>query len=160
VSPTIDLAACVRAIERRRNYAYQWNFVRQLRSRLRRMAAAWPGRFDTGPLDRIWTIREFDERYTAPHHGFLGATDYYHRASALRVVAAIRRPTLVLSAADDPVVPPAQFADAAVRDNSAITVELPRHGGHCGFIAEPAHGTPRYWAEERAVSFLASLMPE
>ncbi len=74
VSPTIDLERCVRAIERRANFAYQWNFVRNLRDRMRRKAAAWPGAFDLSPLGSIWTIRKFDDVYTAPHHGFRGAT--------------------------------------------------------------------------------------
>lgn len=156
VSPTIDLAVCVRAIERTVNYAYQWNFVRQLRARLRRMADVWPGAFDTRPLDRIWTIREFDELYTAPHHGFANAADYYHRASAIRVVDRIRRPTLILTAADDPVVPPDQFEDPAVRGNPAIELHVVRHGGHCGFVTDSAGDDDGYWAESRAVSFLAA----
>ena len=35
VSPTIDLERCVRAIERRVNIAYEWNFVRHLKARMR-----------------------------------------------------------------------------------------------------------------------------
>ncbi len=70
VCPTIDLEQCVRAIERRSNIAYQFNFVRNLRGRMRRKVALWPGSFDLTPLNRIWTIRRFDDVYTAPHHGF------------------------------------------------------------------------------------------
>jgi predicted alpha/beta-fold hydrolase len=158
VSPTLDLALCVRAIERRVNYGYQWNFVRQLRARLRRMAQAWPGAFDLAPLDRIRTIRQFDETYTAPHHGFSSAADYYHRASALRVAGRIRIPALIVSAADDPVVPAAQFADPALGGNPSVRVLVTAHGGHCGFVAEPANGSDVYWAEDTAIAFLASAM--
>ena len=156
VSPTIDLERCVRAIERRANVAYQWNFVRSLRGRLRRKAAAWPGTFDLTPLGRIWTIRAFDEMYTAPHHGFSGASDYYFRASAMRVIDRIQVPALVLSAADDPFVPGEQFRDAAVRGNPAVTVRLEPFGGHCGFIGAGASG--EYWAERSAVAFLSAAM--
>ena len=52
---------------------------------MRRKAAAFPGSFSLDPLKRIWTVRQFDEAYTAPHHGFRDASDYYHRASAMRV---------------------------------------------------------------------------
>lgn len=71
VSPTIDLQRCVVAIERRINIGYEWNFVRHLKARMRRKAAFWPGTFNLAPLDRIRTIREFDEIYTAPYHGML-----------------------------------------------------------------------------------------
>jgi predicted alpha/beta-fold hydrolase len=158
VSPTIDLERCVRAIERRANVAYQWNFVRNLRARMRRKAALWPGVFDLAPLSRIWTIRAFDEMYTAPHHGFSGASDYYFKASAMRVIDRIRVPALVLSAADDPFVPGDQFREDALRSNPAVTVRLEPFGGHCGFIGA---ATPDdYWAERSAVAFLAAAMPE
>jgi hypothetical protein len=158
VSPTIDLERCVRAIERRANIPYQFNFVRNLRARMRRKDAAWPRAFDVASLGRIWTIRAFDEAYTAPHHGFGGASDYYHRASALRVAGRIAVPTLVLAAADDPFVPVEQFDDPALRQNPHITVHVEPHGGHCGFIAAPDERSDGYWAEETAVAFLGSVL--
>ena len=85
VSPVLDLEACVRALERPGNALYQWNFVRNLKARMRRKAQLFPERFPLEPLPRIRTVRQFDEVYTAPHFGFAGATDYYYRASALRV---------------------------------------------------------------------------
>jgi hypothetical protein len=155
VSPTIDLDRCVRAIERRANIPYHFNFMRNLRARMRRKDAAWPKTFDISGLGRVWTIRAFDDAYTAPHHGFAGATDYYHRASALRVASRIAVPTLILAAADDPFVPADQFDDPALRQNPHVTVHVEPHGGHCGFIAAPDATSDGYWAEETAVEFLA-----
>jgi len=158
ISPTIDLDCCVRAIERRSNAVYHWNFVRHLKGRMRRKEQTRPGGFDLAPLERIRTIRAFDEAYTAPHHGFQGATDYYHRASAIRVVGQIRIPTLILAAEDDPFVPASQFREAALRDNPSIVVRVERHGGHCGFVGEAVNGFDGYWAEETAVRFIAAVM--
>jgi predicted alpha/beta-fold hydrolase len=155
VSPTLDLAACVRALERRTNIAYQWNFVRNLRARMRRKAAAWPGRYDLSGLGRIWTVRAFDEAYTAPHHGFNGADDYYHRASALRVIDRVRVPALIVAAANDPFVPPGQFERPEVVSNPWVRVIVTRDGGHCGFVAESPEGYDGYWAEQVAVAFVA-----
>jgi uncharacterized protein len=158
VSPTMDLERCVRALERRSNVPYQFNFVRNLRGRMRRKAAAWPGTFDLTPLGGIWTIRRFDDLYTAPYHGFQGASDYYYKASAIRAVARIRIPALVIAAADDPFVPPEQFDDPGVRGNPCIKVIVAEHGGHCAFIAEPGTDGDGYWAESTAVTFLASII--
>ncbi len=141
VSPTIDLERCVHAIERRSNYPYQWNFVRNLRNRMRRKAGAWPGAFDLAPLGGVWTIRRFDDVYTAPYHGFQGASHYYREASALRVAERIRLPVLILTAADDPFVPPEQFRESELRTNPHVTVRIETHGGHCGFV-----GDTRGWA--------------
>jgi predicted alpha/beta-fold hydrolase len=157
VCPTIDLERCVRAIERPVNIGYQFNFVRNLKARMRRKAAAWPGRFDLGPLRRIWTIRAFDDRYTAPHHGFGSAANYYHQASALRVVDRVRVPALILAAEDDPFVPASQFREDVVRSNPSVQPVISRHGGHCAFLTD-GDGHARYWAEEAALDFLASVM--
>lgn len=156
VCPTMDLDRCVRAIERPSNFAYQYNFVRNLKARLRRKAAQWPGRFDLGPLAAVRTIRAFDDVYTAPLSGFGNAATYYDRASALRVVAEIRTPTLIVSAADDPFVPPQQFDAPAVRENRWIHVEIPECGGHCAFLG-PGEGHTRYWAEASAMDFFGAI---
>jgi predicted alpha/beta-fold hydrolase len=155
VCPTIDLDRCVRAIERPVNLPYQLHFVRNLRQRMRRKATAWPDAFDLSRLNRIWTIRAFDDAYTAPSHGFGDAANYYSRASAMRVVDRIRIPSLILAAGDDPFVPPAQFHEPVVRDNPHIQVMVPARGGHCAFVAWTKPGEDAFWAESTAVEFLA-----
>jgi predicted alpha/beta-fold hydrolase len=153
VSPVMDLPRCVDALERRSNFAYQWNFVRNLKARMRRKVAAFPDRFSAEPLDRIRTVRDFDEAYTAPHFGFRDATDYYYRAASLRVVDRIQLPTLVITAADDPFVPAEPFSDPAVTGNAHITTMVSPHGGHCAFVSVANGVHDGYWAEWRAVSF-------
>jgi predicted alpha/beta-fold hydrolase len=156
VSPTMDLAVCVDALEEKENAIYQWHFVRNLKRRMRRKAAAWPGKWALDALPRIRSIRQFDDAYTAPHHGFRDAADYYHRASAMRVIDKISIPTLIITAADDPFVPPGPFKEQAVARNRNITLKLTPHGGHCGFVEEPSAGYDGYWAEREIVRFLAS----
>jgi predicted alpha/beta-fold hydrolase len=153
VSPVMELETCVRAIERRENRIYEWNFCRNLQARMRRKARAWPGRYDLRGLWKVWSIREFDERYTAPHHGFDGASDYYHRASAMRVIDRVAIPSLIVTAEDDPFVPPQPFRDAKVAGNPHITTMITTTGGHCGFIGE-SNGDDGYWAERMVVDFV------
>jgi predicted alpha/beta-fold hydrolase len=153
VSPTMDLAVCVDALERRQNVAYQWNFVRRLKARMRRKDLVMPGVFPLEPLKRIWTVRQFDEAYTAPHHGFRDAADYYHRASAVRVIDRITVPTLILTAGDDPFVPVEPFTRQVVRDNRFVTTHVTRHGGHCAFVEHAAGHYDGYWAEREVVRF-------
>jgi predicted alpha/beta-fold hydrolase len=162
VSPTMDLALCVRALERRSNFIYQWNFVRNLKRRMRRKAALFPGRFDLGPLARVRSVREFDEAYTAPHHGFQGADDYYFKASALRVVSRIEVPALIIASDNDPFVPVEQFRRPEIAGNPHITVAITRDGGHCAFVSDvperdgdEVRGYDGYWAEQTAIEFHA-----
>jgi len=154
VSPILEISQCVHALERPDNFLYQWNFVRDLKSRMRRKNRFWPGRFDLSKLSGIRTVRAFDEAYTAPYFGFRDAEDYYHRASAMRLVDRIRVPALVISAEDDPFVPAAPFRDPLVTGNPAVRVRLSTHGGHCGFVG-PARGEDDgYWAENEIVQFV------
>ncbi len=156
VSPTMDLAVCVDALEQKQNAVYQWHFVRNLKRRMRRKAAAFPGKWSLEPLGRIDSIRSFDEAYTAPHHGFRDASDYYHRASAMRVIDRIAVPTLIITAADDPFVPPEPFLEAEVANNPRITLSITPHGGHCGFVEEPNGTYDGYWAEREIIDFVAA----
>jgi predicted alpha/beta-fold hydrolase len=158
VSPILEIGACVRALERRRNLVYQWNFVRGLKRRMRRKAATHPGRFRIERLRDVRTVRQFDEYFTAPHFGFAGADDYYHKASAMRVIDRIRIPTLIIAAEDDPFVPVEPFGDATLASNPNITVIVTRHGGHCGFVAAGTDGRDSYWAEERIMDFVRRVL--
>src|SRR5204862_568401 len=128
-----ELEACVRALERGSNVVYQWNFVRNLKARMRRKNACFPGRFDISRLDAVRTVRQFDAAYTAPFFGFASAEDYYHRAAALRVAEHIQVPALSITAARDPFVPAGLFRDPAIANNPNIALVVAPHGGHCGF---------------------------
>jgi predicted alpha/beta-fold hydrolase len=158
VSPIIEIGACVQALERPDNALYQWNFVRDLKRRMRRKQRFWPGRFDLSRLGRIRTVREFDDEYTAPHFGFENAADYYHRASAMRVIDRVGVPALIITAEDDPFVPVQSFREPAVTGNLHITLLLCSHGGHCGFVGPSSGQDDGYWAETQAVEFAARHM--
>jgi predicted alpha/beta-fold hydrolase len=156
VSPVLELEHCVRALERRSNVIYQWNFVKNLKNRMRRKSACYPGAFDLSHLDRIRTVRQFDAAYTAPFFGFASAEDYYHRAAALRVIERIQVPALIVTAEDDPFVPVDAFRDPKIAANPHITLAISKHGGHCGFLAARDSVHPDgYWAESRIMEFAA-----
>jgi len=157
VSPIIEIGECVKALERRSNVLYQWNFVKDLKRRMRRKNQCWPGRFDVAKLSSIRTVREFDEAYTAPYFGFNGADDYYHRASAMRVIDRIRVPALVITAEDDPFVPVASFRDPKIARHPHIELAISEHGGHCGFVGPASAENDGYWAENEIVAFVQKL---
>ena len=98
-------------------------------------------------------MREFDEVYTAPHFGFKNASDYYYRASAMRVIDRVRVPARIITAEDDPFVPTAPFRDATVRSNPNLDVTITTHGGHCAFVADARDGSDGYWAEHEILAF-------
>jgi predicted alpha/beta-fold hydrolase len=159
VSPIIEIEECTRALERRENFLYEWNFVKDLKRRMRRKHQLDPGRFDLSKLSAIRTVRQFDAAYTAPHFGFRSAEDYYHRASAMRVIDRVTVPTLIITAEDDPFVPSQPFGDPKVTGNPHIDLRLSRHGGHCGFVGSGSAEDDGYWAETQIVEFVARHAP-
>lgn len=157
VSPIIEIEPCVVALERRENVLYNWNFVRDLKRRIRRKERFQPGRFDLNRLNAVRTVREFDEIYTAPYFGFRSASDYYRRASAMRVVDRIAVPALIITAEDDPFVPSQPFQDPRVTGNPHIELHVCQHGGHCGFVGPRSGEDDGYWAENRIVEFFGEI---
>jgi predicted alpha/beta-fold hydrolase len=151
VNPPIDLEACARAIEAPPNRAYQAYYVIRLRRQLARIArvrpSVWPARAGKRPR----SVREFDRVYTAPDAGYASAEEYYARSSAAPTLGRLRRPALLLSALDDPFVPPRMFAPH--RDVPGLHVVQPNHGGHCGYWQA---GRPRFWAAEAILQFADS----
>ena len=157
VSPIIEIGECTRALERRENVLYEWNFVRELKKRMVRKEQYWPGLFDLSRLKAIKTVREFDNVFTAPHFGFNDAEDYYYKCSAMRIIDRIAVPALVVTAEDDPFVPVEPFRNPVLAANPHIDLHISRHGGHCGFIGPKTAGDDGYWAESAIVNFVDSM---
>ena len=153
VCPSLDLAACADALDLPSNFLYQWRFTFSLKRRLRRKARLFPERYRTDGLAGVRSVRQFDDRFTAPHFGFGTAANYYAQASARPHLARIARPTLIIAAADDPFIPIASFRDAALAANPHITLLTPGHGGHVGFVGRGSDSEDRFWAENRVVEF-------
>ena len=156
VSPTLELGTCMKAIERPQNRVYELNFMSSLRRRMRLKARLYPGKYDISGIGRIRRIRAFDDRFTAPHHGYKDAADYYQQAASMRVVDRIRVRTLIITAEDDPFIPAGPFRDPRVTGNPHITLRITRYGGHCGFIEDARDGYDGYWAEQQIVEFVAA----
>jgi uncharacterized protein len=160
VAPALNLAACCAALSEPQNFIYNRHFVRELRRRMRRKAALFPEIYARNgwmkDLMRVRSVRDFDEAITARFCGFENADDYYARSSAMRVLSAIRTPTLILTAQDDPFVPYSIFDTRALRENPNIRLVAPKHGGHGGFVSQEG-GAERFWAEARIVEFCSEL---
>jgi len=160
ISVPFDLASCARVLDRGpRCWVYTANFLRTMRTKVIDKAARDPEMarmVDLAELRRTRTFARYDRLVTAPLNGFTDEHDYWRRASSGPYLARIRRPTLLVNALDDPIVPPGalpRFADLP----PAVRAEFPAHGGHAGFI----EGWPwrvRSWAERRALEFVADSM--
>lgn len=158
VAPALNLAACADALAESRNFIYQRHFVRRLKARIRKKALLFPETYKLNGLQKIHTVREYDDVLTAPHSGFRDASDYYACASANQFLAKIARPTTILAAEDDPFVPFSSIANAVNAVNPLIELVSTRHGGHCAFISSSHE--ERFWSEARIVEFCEHVIKD
>ena len=154
VSTPIDLARCVRCIDKPTNVLYARRFLDRLKSRVKRKSALSPHLYSTADLDSVKTIWEFDDRFTAPLFGFGTAATYYATQSAAQFLDAIRIPTLVICAKDDPLVPYEIYDQPAFHSNPALTLIATDHGGHLGFLSRRL---PRFWLDGVVLDWIGAI---
>ena len=157
VSAPLQLAACATRLKNGFSKIYQNYLIKQLQQKVQEklniptLSVQMP--VTAAEVVQLSTFHQFDDRVTAPLHGFTGVEDYYQRASGLPYLRHITKPTLVIHAKDDPfmndeVIP--AHSDLA----PAVSYELHSNGGHVGFIDGGSPLNPRYYLEKRIVHFL------
>lgn len=110
-----------------------------------------PLNIDVNELKSFW---DYDDRVTAPLHGFSGAQDYYDKSSSRQFLKAIKIPTRIIHSTDDPFM----FATTAPEMkelNSHIDLLLSNKGGHVGFISGATPFTAYSWSEKKIIAFLS-----
>jgi len=132
VSPPMDLEKSAHKIVNLSWGIFDRYFLLRMRGHVRRIEKAFP---EEAPTRFSWrmNMRDFDDHYTAPRSGFDSATHYYRTMSGKNYVQQIAVPTLLMHAADDPVVDGSPLESLALPD--AIDLVHTERGGHVGFLA-------------------------
>jgi len=134
VSAPMDLMAAGDALERGFAIFYARHFLATLKKNSLAKLARFPGLFDAAAVARAHTLRQFDDAFTAPVHGFRDCDDYYIRSSSKPFLGRVQVPTLIVNARDDPFLP--ESALPTEREVSgAVKLEFPARGGHVGFVS-------------------------
>ncbi len=155
VSAPINLAACVRVIDKPGNLLYARRFLSRLRDRVKRKSLLSPHLYNLAGLKKANSIWAFDDAYTAPLFGFGTAANYYATQSAANFLDAIRIPTLAITAQDDPLVPFEIYRQhEAFLRNPALTLLAPRYGGHLGFLSRKQ---PRFWLDGVCLNWIDAI---
>ena len=154
VSVPFRLDRAADRLERGFSRAYKRHFIADLQRTVLEKFRHRPGPLDLDAVRRERTFRGFDDRVTAPLHGFRDAAHYYDASSCRQYLRGVARPTLVVHALDDPfmtrdVIPRREELAPSIR------LELSAAGGHVGFVGGSTPWTARYWLEERIPRFLA-----
>lgn len=150
-SVPMELKTSCEKISRPENWIYSRRFLKSLKNKII-IKARQRKEIDVTGLAAIQTLSEFDDRYTAPLHGFRDALDYYEQCSSIRFVKDIRIPTLIINTLNDPFLSEPCFPVALLENHPFVNLQVPARGGHVGFAQFNKNGL--YWSEQRAVEFL------
>jgi len=152
-----DLAASSKQLSRVSNRLYERRFLNSLRQKIEQKATLFPNQISLAPYlkKQIKTLRDFDNYYTAPLHGFQNAEDYYAKCSAKQFISRITIPTLMVNAKNDVFLAPSCYPFDEAKSSDVFFLETSESGGHLGFITKKTpHGL--YWSEMRALGFIES----
>lgn len=147
-----DLKEGARTLAKPLNKIYMKRFLVLLHQKIKAKMELLPGLIDDRDYDKIKDFKTFDDRYTAPLHGFKNALDYWEKCSSKPFIKDIPVPTLIINAKNDPFLPEACFPVKEAGANKHVTLCMPDSGGHVGFIS--FNDKNLYWSEQKAVEFL------
>jgi predicted alpha/beta-fold hydrolase len=147
-----DLAAGAGEIGKPKNRIYMKRFLSMLHKKVKMKMSIMPDAINDDNYHLIKDFKDFDNRYTAPIHGFRDAEDYWQKCSSRQFIRGIKVPTLIVNAVDDPFLAGGCYPVSEAAGSRYVYLEMPQSGGHVGFVQFNRDGS--YWSENRAVEFL------
>ncbi|WP_439881676.1 YheT family hydrolase [Pontibacter sp. MBLB2868] len=147
-SVPVDIKSSAKQISK----IYTQRFLKSLGEKLEQKRQMYPEAVDLTDYSVLWSFPQFDDRYTAPLHGFKNADDYYARVSSKQFLKSIQVPTLLVNAKNDPFLGKMCYPVLEAKQNPYFYLEMPDDGGHVGFTED--FRKDNYYSEARAVRFL------
>jgi len=152
ISAPLNLKGSLEALLKPENWIYNFVFVTDLKKKYKRKMSHFPENMNLADYNKIKTLLDFDNIYTAPSHGFKNAYDYYEKSSGLQFLPTIKIPVLILNAKNDSFLSHECYPFSFASQSKNIYLESPKYGGHVGFhISNKIH-----YSEIRALEFLNS----
>lgn len=155
ISNPCELFSCAVKMDSRASDFYRIRFLKMLLKKMEQKQQHFSDKINLDGFRRIKTFKEFDDRYTAPFHGFSDAEDYYRKNGCLQYLENVKSPALMISAADDPFLTSDCFPYDIARRNQSIYLEVTSGGGHMGFVS--FNSSREYWHESRSLQFVREI---
>jgi predicted alpha/beta-fold hydrolase len=151
-STPCNLPSSAATLKEKSNLFYKKKFLGKLKKKMIEKENQCPGLVDLELLLRVDDFDTFDTYFTAKIHGFKDANDFYRSVSADNWMTQIAIPCLIINALNDPLLGPACYPVELAKFKSEIHLEMPKYGGHTGFVRKGEEFT---YAEYRVLDFLA-----
>lgn len=157
ISAPCDLAASSVVISKKENYIYEKRFLISLTKKVKLKAQQYPNQINLNLLKQTNTLKDFDNYFTGPIHGFKDAEEYYYLNSSNRFLSNISYPTLIINAINDPFLDYNTFPYKQAQQSEYVHLLTPPNGGHVGFMS---WGMKYSWADIKALKFLINNLSE
>lgn len=157
ISVPFEMNKASQRIQKGFSKVYQWHLLNCLRKRFAEKFREQELDYGLSAVANVKTIWEFDEKVTAPMHGFATVEDYYSHSSSRRYLARIRVPTLIIQALDDPFLGDDLIPELEELPEN-VELEVTPAGGHVGFVTGRFPWRTRYWLEERVPDFFKKFL--
>jgi len=138
---------------KKHNFIYLKRFIISLVEKAKLKQKQFPDAMDYESIIQSKNFDEFDNRFTAPAHGFDDVTDYYTKTGSRQFLPGVAIPTLLVNAQDDSFLSPECFPVEEAENNPNLFLEMPQNGGHVGFVRFREKGY--FWSERRAFEFIS-----
>jgi predicted alpha/beta-fold hydrolase len=153
ISVPCDLHSSLKELLKPKNYLYAKRFRKHLVDKLKLKQVCFPELISHTDIKNIKTLKDFDDIYTSRAHGFIDALDYYKKCSSLQFLKNISIPSLIINAQNDSFLGKECYPCDEAKKNRFISLEVPKYGGHVGFIG-PKNAT---YSEKRAINFINGI---
>jgi predicted alpha/beta-fold hydrolase len=157
VSVPLDLPSSVAELDKPGKRFYMNRFLKKLGKKLEQKARMFPEN-KLLSVENYWTevknFEVFDNRYTAPLHGYKNAQDFYKKASSKPLLKDICIPALIVQSINDPFLSPECLDINGAENNKNIHLKLTQNGGHVGFMVK---GQKHSLVEEMGWEFYSKL---
>ena len=155
-SVPLDLHSSSLKIGEATNFIYSQRFLRNLKKKIEQKVLQMPDSLSMEYFGKIKSLKDFDNFYTAPLHGFKDAVDYYSQCSSLYFLDKIKIPTLIVNARNDPFLSPQCYPEKMLENHPHVYLQVPDEGGHVGFMQKGVGRDEDYWSDIKAVEFAES----
>jgi uncharacterized protein len=132
ISTSLDLPTTGKVLSQGFNRFYSQLFLKTLQPKALALIKKHRLAFDTVGIMQADNLWDYDNRFTAPLHGFKDADDYWQQSNCRPYLREIALPTLLINARNDPFLPEANLPEQS-EVSDYVHLEFPAHGGHAGF---------------------------
>ncbi|NPA44445.1 MAG: alpha/beta fold hydrolase [Chlorobi bacterium] len=154
ISTPCDLKGSAYTLSKGFNKVYQYRFIKSLRKKSEEKFQLFPNNnLNENKILASKSFKEFDNYFTAKANGFKNADDYWKKSSSKQFIKFINKPTLLISALDDPFLNESCYPFEEAKNHKHFNFLPTKYGGHVGFY-QNFNSKKNTWLNDTILNFI------